>query len=109
MYQHLIFCFTIDSGSVNITGIYYFSEALLYNCVMIATSIITIAFNSTDNWVYHTFSLLAIGCFNLGDSYVSFIRDLSSIKNLILIEKKSLLLSQFVDRLLPKHVSPINL
>jgi hypothetical protein len=99
----------LETIIINISGLFYFKEVLIFNVVASLTTLISLILFRVEAWFYKIVMLISMSLFNLLDIYMSFSREVNNINNLIVIEKKSLQLSQFVDRLLPKHVKkPLN-
>jgi hypothetical protein len=96
--------FLLESLIINISGLFYFKEVLLVNIFVGISSTALMLISKTDALFYKMITLLQIIVLNLFDIHSSFSRELNGLKNLRIIEKKSLQLSQFVNRLLPKHV-----
>lgn len=87
------------------SGIFYIKEILVFqvSSSMIAFPLIIAYLNEYSG--YQIFTLVAAMIFNFIDSYYHSLYEIFNFNNFIKIERKSLHLSQFVNRLLPKHVS----
>lgn len=100
--------FMLETTLVNISGLFYFKDVLVYNAVSGLLTIALLISFSTVTTPHRVFTIIEVIAFNLTDAYFSFTTELNGINNLVYLEKKGLQLSQFVNRLLPKHVSPVN-
>ena len=89
---------------VNLTGLFFFKEILLLNVVSGSMSITPFIIFQVDTYLYKCVIILQTILFNIVDVYFSFSKEVNNTMNMVLIEKKSLALSQFVNRLLPKHI-----
>lgn len=96
--------FMLETTLVNISGLFYFKDVLVYNTVYGLLSMVLLVYFNTGTTPHRVFSIIEVIIFNLTDAYFSFTTELNSINNLVSLEKKGLQLSQFVNRLLPKHV-----
>lgn len=101
--------FILESILVNISGLFYFKDVFLYNIVFGVISIAILFYFNTPTTPHRVFKILETIVFNLTDAHFSFTRELNGINNLVIVEKKGLQLSQFVNRLLPKHVKKFHL
>jgi hypothetical protein len=89
---------------LNLTGLFFFKEILIYNLVAGFMSIFPLLIFKVDIWLYKVLVIIETVCFNLIDIHFSFSKEVNNTLNMVAIEKKSLALSQFVNRLLPKHI-----
>ena len=100
-----VLCFLLESSIANICGLFYLREIFWYNVLNGLVSILCFFVFMTESYAYKVVIVINIAIYNVIDSYSSFATELSSVVNLVAIEKKGLQMTQFVDRLLPRHVS----
>jgi len=95
-----------ETVMINIIGAFYFMEIVCYNFIVVLMSVILtigVSFQITS-LLHYVILFIELGIFNIGDNYISSTRELGGFINIMKIENKSLQLSQYVNRLLPKHV-----
>ena len=96
--------YQVESIFLNAVGLFYFRDIIVHSIIYLVFCIpLTHIYLVDTRWFIHTEILIAF-VYTLVDGYLHFSREIESFKNLIYIERKSLRLSQFVNRLLPKHV-----
>lgn len=103
--KEMLLLYQVDSFFMNTVGLFYFRDCLLYavlNVFLLVPLVIYMGYTNTPILIHHLFIAIV---YNLIDAYFHFTHELQSFTNLIQIERKSLRLGQFVNRLLPKHVS----
>lgn len=89
---------------LNVIGIFYFKEHLCFNIINFTIVSVQLLFFSYQSNLHLIHITAVTAIFNLCDARSHGKHELEAFNNLIKIEKKSLYLSQFVERLLPKHV-----
>ena len=89
---------------INICGIFNWNELMIYLVVSLVPGCLAAVVYLEDSG-YQIFLMLASAGFSLIDMYYHSNTAIDSFLTLIKIERKSLHLTQFVNRLLPKHVS----
>lgn len=87
-----------------ISGIFYIKEILLFQGLITLIAIPLVIGYLGKYAGYQIFILITTFIFNGIDSYFHSSYEIYNFNNFIKIERKSLHLSQFVNRLLPKHV-----
>ena len=102
--QETVNLYQVESIFLNAVGLFYFRDIIVHSIVYLVVCLPLAHFYLVDHrWFIHTELIIAF-VYTLVDGYFHFSREIESFKNLIYIERKSLRLSQFVNRLLPKHV-----
>jgi class 3 adenylate cyclase len=89
---------------LNITGLFFYKEILVFNVTFALATILPMMIFKVDAWSVKSLLILQTTAFNISDAYFSFSKEVNNTINMVAIEKKSLALSQFVNRLLPKHI-----
>lgn len=89
---------------LNITGLFFYKEILFFNFGSALASVLPLLIFKVDGWSYKSILILETIAFNISDAHFSFSKEVNNTINMVAIEKKSLALSQFVNRLLPKHI-----
>jgi hypothetical protein len=89
---------------MNLVGVYYLRDQILFNVITFVASTLGILIFSYQENIYNIVLGFLTLIFNLIDGYFHCKQELDSFNDRIKIERKSLYLSQFVERLLPKHV-----
>jgi len=102
--QEMFITYELEAFFLNICGIFYSRDLVVFNGISFLLSISIIIPALGVESMYLVVILMNAFIFNLIDAHFHFKTEFESFTNLITIERKSLRLSQFVDRLLPKHV-----
>jgi hypothetical protein len=95
---------SFDSFFLNCCGIFYFKDLFFHNILSIVATLPVLTIYLEGYRAYLVYLMAMTMANNLIDVYFHSKREIDSFNNLIKIERKSLHLSQFVNRLLPKHV-----
>ena len=85
-----LYDFMFESILLNLFGVFYFTEVLVYNFLVIVLSCVLNILTQNDFWPYYTLIFIQLLVYNTIDSYYNFSRELGEFRNLITIERRSL-------------------
>ena len=86
------------------SGVFLWKQILYLNIYITSLHIICLSIHNVPAYQYFIFIILNGMCFNLLSSWRICSKQLESFFRIVSAKKKSVYLSKFVDRLLPKHV-----
>ena len=79
-----------ESILINLFGVFYFTEVIVFNTLLIVVSSVLNIVTKNDFWPYYTLIYVQLLVYNTIDCYYNFSRELSEFRNLITIERRSL-------------------
>ena len=100
----MILCTHAEGILLIISGLYYFKESLIFGCVNLIFTIPMVLMVLNSEATHCILQVLFCTVYNLIDQKNHSVCELENFRNLTKIERRSLHLTQFVNRLLPKHV-----
>lgn len=90
-------------------GIFFLVECIVVNIVLLLGMLLSILIYGSGFKLTNIYQVVVIVIFNLIDSQKHSDKEYSNFKELIRVSRQKTLLTEFVDRLLPKHVELDNL
>lgn len=95
---------TVYSGLIIATGLFSISECFIINFILGASLIAMYIVHLGKDSVTNVYNVAVVVLFNLVDSKLHCSKEIDSFNNIMQVDEKCNRISQFVDRLLPKHV-----
>jgi hypothetical protein len=99
----------VDSTLLSMFGIFFLLECIIMNIFLMIGMTVAILLYTLEFKLTNLFHITVMIIFNLIDAQKHSDKEYSNFKDLIRVSRQKTLLSGFVDRLLPKHVSPYKL
>lgn len=99
----------VDSTLLSMFGIFFLVECIIMNIFLMIGMTVSILLYTLEFKLTNLYHIVVIITFNLIDAHKHSDKEYSNFKDLIRVSRQKTLLSEFVDRLLPKHVSNFNL
>lgn len=87
------------------SGLFYFKESLIFGVINLLVTVPIVLIELGNEAAHCILLVLFSTVYNLIDQKNHSVCELENFRNLTKIERRSLHLTQFVNRLLPKHVS----
>jgi hypothetical protein len=87
-----------------ISGLYYFKENMIFGIMNLLLTVPVVIIELGDEAAHMILLLIFTTIYNQIDQKNHSVCELENFRNLTKIERRSLHLTQFVNRLLPKHV-----
>jgi hypothetical protein len=94
----------VNTGFLCATGLFSIIENYSLNVLLGCATLVVLLSNLEDNKVTLSYNLLIILLFNFVDIKQHSTREMDNFDNVLRVDEKCNRISEFVDRLLPRHV-----
>ena len=94
----------LNSTMVSLCGIFFVAECFFLNIFLVCSFAgVTLSYYNLNS-VSLIFNLVVLAAFNIVDAHQHIDNEYGYFQNIINVDKQSTRLSEFVDRLLPRHI-----
>jgi hypothetical protein len=94
----------VYTGLIIATGLFSIAECFIINLILGPVMITIMVVHQRSQNLTQIYNLVVIILFNLIDSKLHGSKEIDSFNNIMMVDQKFNQISEFVDRLLPKHV-----